>query len=101
MVGKIVRMLVGYAVLCALLACLGLLLLPRLRLAGGIGLAACVLLIAAWWLLFVRSHGPAARGDDDRAGVLSSAECRDADEDWHAVYWVDRLRRGPGPGGPG
>jgi hypothetical protein len=98
-VGKILRLLTGYLVLCALLACLGLLLIPRHRLAGEVGLAVCAVLIVAWWLLVVRSHRPAGSGGEGPGG-LTAEERRAAAEDPQSVYWVDRLRRGPGPGGP-
>ena len=96
--GKILRLLIGYAMLCALFACIGLLLLPRTRLAAGIGLAVCAVLIAVWWLVFVRSHQPAAWRADDRTDGLTDEERHDAAEDPRAVYWVDGLRRGKGPG---
>jgi hypothetical protein len=97
-VGKILRLLIGYVMLCALFACVGSLLLPRLRLAAGIALAVCAVPIVAWWLVFVRSHQPAAWEPGDRADGLSDEESRDAAEDPQVVYWVDRLRRGKGPG---
>jgi hypothetical protein len=100
-VGKIVRLLVGYVMFCALFACVGLLLIPRLRPAAGIGLAICIGIIVAWWPVFVRSHQPAVRRSGDTAGALTDDERRDAAENPQAVYWVDRLRRGLGPGGPG
>ena len=96
--GKIVRLLIGYIMLCALFACLGLLLLPRLRLAAGIGLAACAALLVVWWLVFGRSHQPAMWQPGDRADGLTDEERHDAVEDPHVVFLVDHMRRGKGPG---
>lgn len=95
--GKILRLLVGCLVLCALFACLGLLLDPRHRFAGEVGLAVCAVLIVAWWLLVVRSHRPAARSGEGPGG-LTAEERRAAAEDLQSVYWADRVRRGKGPG---